>query len=261
MKSPVFASIPALPALILLLHLSPLHAHFPILVHDAELGATNNPVTVTFALGHPFELEFEPTDRPTRLQLIDQRGQATNLTSLLQPAFFRNDTNAPGWLVQFNPAPRGDHLLALDSAPFVSTTQKTLYREYVKLWLHRGAQAGWHQRTGQPLEIVPLTRPYGLRPGMVFSGRLMRDTEPIGDVEILIEHLQDCHLPPDAMPPEPLITFVVRTDSSGRFVVALPEAGWWVIGAYSDDLGTVQHQGATYRHEGFAGAWIKVESQ
>jgi cobalt/nickel transport protein len=191
MKRPLLVAILKLPTLIVFLHLSPLHAHFPILIHNAELGATNTPVTVTFALGHPFELDFEPADRPTRLQLFDQRGHTTNLTSLLQAAFFRDNTNAPGWRVQFDPAARGDHLLALDSAPFVSTTQKTVYRDYVKLWLHRGAQAGWHQRTGQPLEIVPLTRPYGLRPGMVFSGCLMRDTEPMSDVEILIEHLQD----------------------------------------------------------------------
>jgi hypothetical protein len=57
------------------------------------------------------------------------------------------------------------------------------------------------------------------------------------------------------------VTFAVRTDGDGRFVLSLPEAGWWVIGAYADDLGLVKQAGKDYRHEGFAGLWLKVEAR
>lgn len=234
-------------------------AHFPILIHDAELGATNGVVTITVAAGHPFELEMEAAPPPERLWALDARGRVTNLTAALQPTLFRGDTNAGAWQVRFEPA-RGDTVIALDGVQEVDRALKSLYREYVKVCLHRGLQGGWNQRTGQPLEIVPLTRPYGLRAGMVFSGRLLRGDAPVADAEVYCERLNDRRPAAAQWPPEPLITFVVRTDADGRFVVSLPDAGWWVLGAYAEDLGKVRHQNEEYRLEGFAGLWLKVES-
>lgn len=233
-------------------------AHFPILIHDAGLGSTSGVVTITYATGHPFELEMEPAPRPDRLQCFDARGRATNLTTNIEATLFRGDPNGAAWQVQIEPA-RGDRLLALDSAPSVDADQKTVYREYVKVCLHRGLQGGWKQRTGQPLEIVPQTRPYGLRPGMTFSGRLLRGEAPVADTEIYFERLNERRPDAGSLPPEALITFVVRTNRDGEFTVSLPDAGWWVIGAYADDLGPVRHAGQDYRLEGFAGLWIRVE--
>ena len=246
-----------LPALVLAAFPSA-HAHFPILIHDAAMGATNGTVTVTYAAGHPFELDMEPAAKPERLLYLDGRGQATNLTASLQATWFRGDTNAGAWQPRLEPT-RGDGLLALDSAASVDASQKTLYREYVKVCLHRGRQDGWHRRTGQPLEIVPLTRPYGLRPGMVFTGKLMRGAAPVANTEVYFERLNDRRPDPGSLPPEPLITFAVRTDGTGQFTVALPDPGWWVLGAYVDDLGTVRHDGKDYRLEGFAGLWLRLD--
>jgi cobalt/nickel transport protein len=233
-------------------------AHFPILIHDADLAATNGPVTVTYASGHPYELDLEPAARPRRVQWLDRRGRATDVTTALSKTLFRANTNGVGWEFVFNP-PMGDFLVTLDSEPTADPRQKTLYREYVKLWLHRGRQEGWQQRTGQPLEVVPLTRPYGLRPGMIFTGRLMRGDQPVADTEVYAERLSDAPPNPDSLPPESLITFVVRTDGDGRFALTLSDPGWWVMGAYADDLGPVSHRGETWRLEGFAGAWVRVE--
>jgi cobalt/nickel transport protein len=234
----------------------PCLAHFPILIHDADLGATNGPVTVVYATGHPFELEFEPAARPERVRWLDRRGRATDVTASLTQTVFRAETNAVAWRFVLDP-PADDLLVTLDSKASTDPRSKTVYREYVKLWLHRGRQEAWQQRTGQPLEIVPYTRPYGLRPGMIFLGRLMRGEQPVADTEVYYEQLSD--RAPTVLPPEPLITFVVRTDSDGRFALALGEPGWWVIGAYVDDLGPVSHQGETWRLDGFAGIWVRVE--
>jgi cobalt/nickel transport protein len=236
----------------------PARAHFPILIHDAGLGVTNGVVTVIVAAGHPFELEMEAAPRPERLWALDARGRVTNLTAALQPTLFRGDTNAGAWQIRFEPG-RGDTVIALDNAPSVDRAQRSLYREYVKVCLHRRMQEGWSQRTGQALEIVPLTRPYGLRAGMVFSGRLLRGDTPVAEAEVYCERLNDRRPAATALPPEPLTTFVVRTDADGRFVVSLPDAGWWVLGAYVEDLGKVRHETEEYRLEGFAGLWLKVE--
>lgn len=235
-------------------------AHFPILIHDADLTATSGPVTVIYATGHPFELDLEPAPKPDRLIYLDGRGQTTNLTSALAATLFRGDTNGGAWQLRFEPA-RGDGLLALDSAASVDAAHKTVYREHVKVYLHRGRQESWHQRTGQPLEIVPLTRPYGLRTGMVFTGKLMRGDAPVTNTEIYFERLNERRPTPDSLPPEPLITFAVRTDGHGQFTVALPDAGWWILGAYVDDLGKVRHDEKDHRLEGFAGIWLRIDSK
>jgi cobalt/nickel transport protein len=235
-------------------------AHFPILIHDAELGATNGVVTVTYAVGHPFELEMEPADRPGQVMLLGPRGQRTNLTASLQPINFRGQEKMTAWQVRFEPA-SGDSLIALDTPPTVDEGQKSLYREYVKVCVHRNTQDGWTRRSGQPLEIVPLTRPYGLLPGMVFSGRLLRGEQPVADTEVYFERLNEQVPAAGRLPAEPLVTFAVRTDRDGQFVLSLPDAGWWVIGAYADDLGTMKHAGKDYRHEGFAGLWLKVDTR
>ena len=253
-------TLPALPSLLVLsaLLLSSAEAHFPILIHNANLGSTNGPVTVIVASGHPFELELEPAIRPERLWWMDRRGRATDLTSALEKTLFRGDTNGIAWHCAFEPPP-GDLLLALNSAASHDARQKTVYREYVKVWLPRGRQENWHQRTGQPLEIVPLTRPYGLRPGMVFTGQLLRNEQPVADTEIYAERLNDSKPDAASLPPEPLVTFVVRTDGNGRFALTLPDPGWWVLGGYADDLGTELRDGQSWRLEGFAGAWLRVE--
>jgi cobalt/nickel transport protein len=245
----------------LMLMMTPgLQAHFPILVHDGKLGAAQGAVTITYASGHPHELELEPAPRPVRLQISDSRGRVTNLTERLQATLLRGDTNGGAWQVRIEPA-RGDHLAALDSALLVDDTAKTIYQEYVKVFIHRGLQEGWDRRTGQPIEIVPLTRPYGLRAGTVFTGRLLRGDTPVSNTEIQLERLNERRPDRASLPPEPLITFTVRTDSDGRFAVSLLEPGWWIIGAYVDELGSIQREGEQYQLEGFAGLWVRVEER
>ncbi|HOW65531.1 MAG TPA: DUF4198 domain-containing protein [Candidatus Paceibacterota bacterium] len=233
-------------------------AHFPILVHDADLGSTNGSVTITYAVGHPFELEMEPAQRPDQLRLIDPRGRLTDDTGRLVKTLFRQQTHVTAWQLQFDPA-RGDTLVALTSPAEIDAAQKTLYREYVKVCIHRSTQGGWTNRTGQPLEIVPLTRPYGLRPGMVFSGRLMKGREPVANAEVYAERLNDVAPVSASMPPEPLVTYAAQTDLQGQFVLSLPDPGWWVVGAYADDLGSIRDKDKEYSHEAFAGFWVRVE--
>lgn len=235
-------------------------AHFPILIHDAALAATNGPVAVTFAVGHPFERQMEPALRPERLAAMDARGGITNLTAVLQPVPFPGETNAGAWQGRFEPG-RGDTWLVLETAPEVDREAKTVYREFVKTCLPRGPSGGWQRRTGQPVEIVPLTRPYGLRPGMVFRGQLLRGAAPVANTEVYWERLNERRPAPGTLPPEPLITFAGRTDAAGHFVISLPEPGWWVVGAYVQDLGLERRENADYRLEGFAGLWLRVEAE
>jgi len=123
MMRPIYR-LPGLLVLVLgLAHLA--QAHFPILIHDAELSGSDRPVKVTYASGHPFELDLEPVARPARLWWLDRRGKATEVAAELGPTLFRGDTNGAGWQMVFEPPP-GDAVVALDSASLTDASQKTV---------------------------------------------------------------------------------------------------------------------------------------
>jgi len=243
---------------IMMVLVSTLHAHFPILIHDADLGDATGQVKVTLAMGHPYELELEPIPRPESVRVLDGRREPSNEADRMEPFLFMDHPEGGAWHFHLEPN-RGDTWIAVDGAPAVDTSQKTIYQEYVKVCVHRGRQTGWNRRTGQPLEILPLTRPYGLRTGMVFAARLMHGDIPVANTEIFFERLNEQPPDPKHLPPEPLITYVVRTDAEGHFFVAFPDPGWWVVGAYANDLGKVRREETDFLLDGFAGLWVRVE--
>ncbi len=243
-----------------LLAAMPVQAHFPILIHDGGLAGGAGDVAVTFAMGHPSELEFVPAKRPAEVQWMDPQGRVTDLGGRLEETTFRGKTNAEAWRATLQRV-RGDGWFLVASEPEVDEASKVIYQEWVKVCLHHERQGGWTRVARHPLEIVPLTRPYGLRPGMVFSGRLLNRGKPVSNAEVYFEHLNDEPPVDGEMPPEPLVTFSVRTDDDGQFVLSLPDGGWWVVGAYADGLGSKEHGGVEYQLEGFAGLWMHVEER
>ena len=81
------------------------------------------------------------------------------------------------WKIAFQPQQKGDTIIALNSKPEVGANQ-SLYQEYLKTYVHVERSDGWRTRTEQPLEIVPLARPYGLEAGAIFTGRIMNGEQP-----------------------------------------------------------------------------------
>jgi hypothetical protein len=57
-------------------------------------------------------------------------------------------------------------------------------QDSVKVVLHVQAQKGWDAvagLAGSGLELVPLTRPYGLQPGIAFQAQVLADGKPLLD--------------------------------------------------------------------------------
>ena len=93
----------------------------------------------------------------------------------------------------FTPEQRGDHWFVLTTPPIWMEESKEFYQDTVQVVLHVQTQNGW-DKLGQDPDWQaghfiqgpadePLTRPYGLLPGMVFQaelwpGRLHRDLRP-----------------------------------------------------------------------------------
>ena len=63
--------------------------------------------------------------------------------------------------VDYTPPGLGDYYLCLESPPYFIPEEKAFWQDYVKEPLHIMAEKGWDQSVGLPVEILPITRPYG----------------------------------------------------------------------------------------------------
>ncbi len=234
-------------------------AHFPMLIHDAPFASVNQIVNLMFAVGHPYEQEYANPAKPEKVTAIFPDGQIVDLTDTLsQGTYTVDELTANIYEFTFKPEEPGDFIIALDSEPEFGLNN-TLLQEYLKICVHAEEQGGWDQRTGQPIEIMPLTRPYGIEEGYVFTGQVLKGDEPLAGVEVEIEQFLT-HVPAlEDLPPEPLITKVVKTDANGVFSQTLPHPGWWIAAASVEDAGEVTKDGGTYTLSGLAGIWIHVE--
>jgi cobalt/nickel transport protein len=94
-----------------------------------------------------------------------------------------------------------------------------------------GAGEGWDRLVGLPVEIEPLTRPYGLWTGNVFRGVVRKNGKPLPFAEIEVEWRNDGSV---KAPADPFVTQVIKADAQGSFVYAMPRAGWWGFAALTE---------------------------
>lgn len=198
--------------------------HFPILTPARPWGALGQELPIVFTFGHPFEVEAAPAARPTRLTVHPPTQPALDLL----PQLKGDAKEQASWRAAFTPKERGDHVVSLVLPP--KTHGGETLQDFVKLVLHVPAvQRGWDRVVGDPLEVVPLTRPYGLPVGGSFRAEVLADGKPLAGCEVEVEFKNDAV--PESLPAEPFITRVEKTDRSGAFATTLDRAGWWVLGA------------------------------
>lgn len=246
---------------IVLIH-SIAHAHFPILLTDSPFVKAEATVHFQYSYGHPYERDYVDADQPAEVFVINARGVKTDLS----PSLKKNTSDVQydgkditAWDFSFVPPLKGSYVTGLNTAPSISRNGETLYQEYIKTVIFAERGSGWDQHTNQPLEITALSRPFGIRPGFTFRGRLLSGEKPIANQTIYLEHFEENVPDPDSIPVEPLVTFEVKTDNDGFFIATLPEKGWWIVASYVDEIGTIEHEGKTYQHNAMAGIWLHVE--
>ncbi len=238
-------------------------AHFPVFISDSPFvpvgGELNVGIDLFFVSAHPFEQEYTPTNMPEQVIAVKPDGTREDITgNLTRDVFVVDGQENEVWSLRFTPDTRGDTILAVDSNPEIGFNN-SLHQEYIKLVVHTEESGGWDNRTGQPLEIVPLTRPYGLEEGFVFTGQLLMGDEPVPNAVVQIEEFLERIPNPELLPPEPFITREVKTDPNGVFTHTLPRAAWWIFAVEVEDAGEVVRNGVTYNLNALAAFWLKVD--
>ncbi len=236
----------------------PAAGHFNMLLPASASARRGEPVTVLYQWGHPYEHQLFDAPAPRSLTVFGPEGRPTDLLSglirTMRPAAGKMSVTA--YEVRFTPDRRGDFQFVLTTPPIWLEEEQEFIQDTVTAVLHVQAQKGWDIDRGLPLEVLPLTRPYGLQPGMAFQAQVRADGKPLGGALVEVEQYHPAE--PPRLPPDEHITRTVRTDPGGSAVVTLTEPGWWCLTAQRDG-GRREHGGKRFPLRQRATLWVFVD--
>jgi len=195
--------------------------HMHTLIPEHAFLKRARPAVVRYAFMHPFEHQFGTTPVPGKVQLSAPDGSVEDLTGkgIREDAWYR---------FSLQPRKRGDYYFLVEARPRVE--DGVLLHEGAKVVLHVQSQNGWYRTVrAEKLDILPLTRPYGLVPPAVFQGKVLFGGKPCAGCTLEIEKYNP--VPPSRLPEDEFITLTAVTDSNGLFTVSLPDLGWWAVTA------------------------------
>jgi cobalt/nickel transport protein len=240
------------------------HAHYNMLLPQTSAAKKGEPVSIIYQWGHPFEHQLFDAPTPENMTLIAPDGKKHDLTKSLEHITQEtaDGKKAAAYRFQITPDQRGDYILVLNTPPIWMEEDQEFLQDTVKVVLHVQAQKGWDTAAGLPLELLPLTRPYGLQPGMVFQAQVAtagpRGSEPISGTLVEIEHYNPES--PKELPPDEQITRTAKTDPNGVVTCTLTDAGWWCLTAQRDGPKKAR-AGKDYPVRQRSTLWVLVEDK
>jgi cobalt/nickel transport protein len=250
--------------LALALNSGPATAHYNMLL-PATGGKKGEAVTLTYQWGHPFEHQLFDAPPPLSLTVREPDGKKTELRRDLEKVELTGrDSRVKAYRLRFTPPARGDYVFVLQTAPIWMAEEEEFFEDTVKVVLHVQAQDGWDAAAGADFEWLPLTRPYGLRAGMVFQAQALSTPEgagkpaprPLAGALVEVEHYNPA--PPLDLPADELITHTARTDPNGVVTTTLTEGGWWCL-TVGEKRGTREHEGKAYPVRRRSTLWVFVD--
>jgi cobalt/nickel transport protein len=208
------------------------HAHFQVLVPSTDIveQSTGREITLDLVFTHPME-NGPVMEMGTPVQFgVLAREKKTDLRDALKEKKLDGKT---AYLADYTVRTPGDHVFFIEPAPYWEPAEEKMIVHYTKVIVNAfGDESGWDTMVGFPVEIEPLTRPYGLWTGNTFRGIVKRNGKPVPFAEIEVEYRNDDET---VKPPaDAYITQVIKADTNGTFCYAMPLAGWWSFAALVD---------------------------
>jgi cobalt/nickel transport protein len=236
--------------MLLLSVVAPVWAHFGIILPSDDIVSQNDPRTLSLQISfmHPFEGSRMDMARPREFGVVHQ-GIKTDLLDTLQADLAKDRTTgqaANSWQANYQVKRPGDHTFYVIPAPYWEPAEDLFIIHYTKVCVaSMGLETGWDQPVGLETEIIPLTRPYGLWTGNLFSGQVLLHERPVPFAKIEVEYLNGSDETPSRIvaPDDAYITQMIRADAEGVFHYAMPRAGWWGFSALSAADRTLPHDG------------------
>ncbi len=230
-------------------------AHFgTILTKRTMLDQAHRRTTVIFAFLHPFEQKGMDLAKPAQVKAVNlTTGSKIDLLKKLRPISVLKHR---AWKTTFYPRRPGVYCIYMIPKPYWEGAEDIYIKHITKTYVAAfGEEEGWDRPLGLEVEVVPLTRPYGLYAGNVFQGRVLKAGKPVAGCEVEVEYYnkgEKVHAYNEYM-----VTQVVRTDDNGIFTYAPPHAGWWGFSALTTADYKIKHKGRDKEVEVGAVIWVK----
>lgn len=204
------------------------HAHFQELIPSTEIVTGDNDQQLDLDLRFTHPMGGGPMmdmKVPKQFGVITPQGRK-DLIDQLEP---ESQEGKRAFHATYNVKRPGDHIFYVEPAPYWEPAEGVMIVHYTKTVVSTmGGQENWQAEVGFPIEITPLSRPYGLWSGNLFTGVIKKDGEPVPFAEVEVEWINDGSV---TVPSDPYYTQVVKADSNGVFSYAMPREGWWGFAA------------------------------
>jgi cobalt/nickel transport protein len=149
----------------------------------------------------------------------------------------------------------GNYLFLMTPQPYFEKAEDKFIQHLTKTVVGAlGAEEGWDRPVGAKMEIVPLTRPYGLYAPGSFTGRVLFQGKPVAGADLEIEYFN----PDGALkaPADPYVTLSARADAGGVFTFTAPWDGWWGLAALKEDTVKLKKDGKDKKVEVGGVIWV-----
>jgi cobalt/nickel transport protein len=203
-------------------------AHFGMLIPSQATVSKADPKTVDLqvSFSHPMEMVGMEMAKPKAFGVM-AGGSKEDLLGSLKPIQVMGKA---AWSSQYTIKKPGVYIFHMEPEPYWEPAEDSFIVHYTKVVMPAfGDEEGWDKEVGHKIEIIPLTRPFGLYAGNVFQGVVMLDGKkmPYAEVEIEFYNREN----KVEAPTEYMVTQVVKSDRNGVFTYAVPKAGWWGFAA------------------------------
>lgn len=215
-------------------------AHFQLLyTPEVNIGKA---MALEFKLvfTHPFENGHAMDMGQPEAFFVVHRGERADLLPTLRPMAWTSGTHnkAAAFEATVEVKRNGDYAFVLVPAPYLEPSEDIYIQQITKSFVNKGGiPSGWNEPLGLAIEIVPLNKPTNLIAGSTFSGRVLREGQPVPGAGIEIEYMS---AEPDMArnqpgtvrsSPMPGGAVVAIADGEGVFTFGLPRAGFWGFAA------------------------------
>jgi cobalt/nickel transport protein len=172
-----------------------------------------------------------PMGEPVRFGVVGPEGEQ-DLRDSLRPV---ERAGQRAYRADYQVHQPGGYSFYIEPAPYWEPAEAVMIVHYAKVVVDAyGGESNWDRDIGLPVEIAPLSRPYGLWAGNLFRGVVKHDGRPLPYAEVEVEWRNDGSF---AAPSDSFVTQVVKSDASGTFSYAMPRAGWWGFAALVEGEG------------------------
>ena len=234
--------------------MSPAYAHFGMIIPSDQMVMMDDPRDVTLKLmfKHPFENQDLGLEQPEEFGLV-LKGRRSNLLSKLKE---KGTGTHKLWEMTYGVNRPGLYVFYMKPQPYWEPAEDCYIVHYTKTYVTAfGNDEGWDEPIGLKVEIVPLSKPYGLYAGNVFQGMVMLHGKPVPFAEVEVEfYNQDGQM---KAPSNYMITQTIKADPNGVFTYAAPQKGWWGFAALFADDKKIERDGQPKDVEIGAVIWVR----